>query len=90
MLTSVITANTPRDVNYIKDAVCGEALERLMIDTEIRVNILDGFLGGTDTVSKISHFSLKLYQLFHFLFFLFSNIDCEYNFKREKKNSGRN
>ena len=62
MLTSVITANTPRDVNYTK-TVGGEAM-RSMTDTEIRGNILDGFLGGTDTVSKIFkeilNFILKL------------------------------
>ena len=52
MLTSVITANTPRDVNYTK-TVGGEAMERPMTDDEIRGIIFDGFLGGTDTVSKI-------------------------------------
>jgi hypothetical protein len=53
MLTSSITANTPRDVNYTK-TVGGEVLERPMTDTEIRGNILDGFLGGTDTVNNLS------------------------------------
>jgi len=52
MLTSVINANTPRGVNYTK-TVGGEALERPMTDNEIRGIIFDGFLGGTDTVSKI-------------------------------------
>ncbi|PKK77491.1 cytochrome P450 [Rhizophagus irregularis] len=51
MLTSLITANTPRDVNQIK-TVSGEALNRPMTNTEIRGSIFDGFLGGTDTVSK--------------------------------------
>jgi hypothetical protein len=50
MLTSLITANTPRDVNYTK-TVGGEAFRRPMTDTEIRGVIFDGFLGGTDTVS---------------------------------------
>jgi hypothetical protein len=51
MLTSVIIANTPRDVKYI-ETVDGEAM-RPMADDDIRGIILDGFLGGTDTVSKI-------------------------------------
>src|SRR6266496_3534814 len=50
MLTSVITANTPRGVNYTKTV--GETLERPMTDNEIRGIIFDGILGGTDTVSK--------------------------------------
>ncbi|PKC73682.1 cytochrome P450 [Rhizophagus irregularis] len=51
MLTSLITANTPRDVNYTK-TVGGEALDRPMTDTEIRGVIFDGFLGGTDTTAN--------------------------------------
>ena len=51
MLTSVITANTSRDVNTKTKTVGDEAM-RSMTNTEIRGNILDGFLGGTDTVSK--------------------------------------
>ena len=50
MLTSVITANTPRGVNYTKTV--GETLERPMTDNEIRGILFDGILGGTDTVSK--------------------------------------
>ena len=51
MLTSVITASTSRDINSTK-TVGGQALERPMSDTEIRGNILDGFLGGSDTVNN--------------------------------------
>ncbi|GES74986.1 cytochrome P450 [Rhizophagus clarus] len=58
MLTSVITANTPRDVNYTK-TVGGEALNRPLTDSEIRGNILDGFLAGTDTTANtISYIKL--------------------------------
>ncbi len=52
MLTSVIIANTPRDINYIK-TVGGEAMDRPMTDIEIRGIMFDGFLGGTDTVNKL-------------------------------------
>jgi len=52
MLTSVITANTPRDINYTK-TVSGESMERPMTDLEIRHIMLDAFIGGTDTVSSI-------------------------------------
>jgi len=62
MLTSVIIANTSRDANYTE--IASEEAMRSMTDTEIRGNILDGFLGGTDTVSKIFkeilNFILKL------------------------------
>ena len=50
MLTSAITVNTPRGFNYTKAG--GETLEGPMTDDEIRGIIFDGFLGGTDTVSK--------------------------------------
>ncbi|PKY17699.1 cytochrome P450 [Rhizophagus irregularis] len=62
MLTSSITANTPRDTNYTK-TVDGEALNRPMTDTEIRGNILDGFLGGTDTTANT--ISFIIYYLAH-------------------------
>jgi hypothetical protein len=50
MLTSNITANTPRDINVVKHADAD--LLRPMTDKEIFGNILDAMLGGTDTVSK--------------------------------------
>ncbi|GBC01273.1 hypothetical protein RclHR1_04120003 [Rhizophagus clarus] len=62
MLTSLITANTPRDINYTK-TVGGEALNRPMTDTEICVIIFDGFLGGTDTTANT--ISFIIYYLAH-------------------------
>ncbi|RGB33678.1 cytochrome P450 [Rhizophagus diaphanus] len=62
MLTSLITANTSRDVNHIK-TVSGEALNRPMTDSEIRGSIFDGFLGGTDTTSNT--ISFIIYYLAH-------------------------
>ncbi|GBC17956.2 cytochrome P450 [Rhizophagus irregularis DAOM 181602=DAOM 197198] len=62
MLTSLITSNTPRDVNQIK-TVSGEALNRPMTDTEIRGSIFDGFLGGTDTTANT--ISFIIYYLAH-------------------------
>jgi hypothetical protein len=63
LLTSLIIANTSRDVKYIETA--DDETMRPMTDTEIRGNILDGFLGGTDTVIKIFkeilNLSLKFY-----------------------------
>ena len=51
MLTSYLTANTPRDVNTMRH---GDAdLLRPMTDKEIFGNIFDAMAGGTDTVSKI-------------------------------------
>ncbi|CAB4395418.1 unnamed protein product [Rhizophagus irregularis] len=55
MLTSVITANTPRDINYTK-TVGGEALERPMNDIEIRHIMFDAFIGGTDTTANMITF----------------------------------
>jgi hypothetical protein len=49
MLTSVITANTPRNVNFTK--TFGDEAMRPMTNAEIRGIMLDGFVGGTDTVS---------------------------------------
>jgi cytochrome P450 len=46
MLTLLITANTPRGVNY------GGELSRPLTDSEARVILLDGIVAGTDTVSK--------------------------------------
>ncbi|CAB5372097.1 unnamed protein product [Rhizophagus irregularis] len=51
MLTSLITANTPRDANHVKP-VGGEALNKPMTDSEICGVIFDGFLGGTDTTAN--------------------------------------
>ncbi|PKY38468.1 cytochrome P450 [Rhizophagus irregularis] len=62
MLTSLITANTSRDVNHTK-TVGGEALNRPMTDTEIRGIIFDGFLGGTDTTANT--ISFVTYYLAH-------------------------
>ncbi|CAB5203667.1 unnamed protein product [Rhizophagus irregularis] len=62
MLTSLITANTPRDVNHVK-TVGGEALDRPMTDTEIRGIIFDGFLGGTDTTANT--ISYIIYYIAH-------------------------
>ncbi|PKC00249.1 cytochrome P450 [Rhizophagus irregularis] len=62
MLTSVITANTTRDVNHVK-TVGGEALNRPMTDSEIRGIILDGFFGGTDTTANT--ISFVIYYLAH-------------------------
>ena len=59
MLTSVITANTPRDVNYTK-TVGGETLERPMTDLEVRHIMFDGFIGGTDTVSKFFKYFIMI------------------------------
>jgi hypothetical protein len=50
MLTSFITANTPRDINVEKHADVD--LLRPMTDEEICGNLLDAMLAGTDTVSK--------------------------------------
>ena len=58
VLTSVITANTTRDVNSVGD---GEA--RPMTDVEIRSLIYDGIIAGTDTVSKIFITLIKIFDL---------------------------
>jgi hypothetical protein len=50
MLTSYITANTPRDINTVKRS--GADLLRPVTDKEIRGMILDSLLGGTETVNK--------------------------------------
>src|SRR6266542_3259787 len=50
MLTSHITANTPRDINITKH---GDAdTLRPMTDREIFGNVVDAMTGGTGTVSK--------------------------------------
>ena len=52
MLTSFITANTPYDIinNNNSSRNMDPKLLRAMTDDEIRANMLDIFLGGTDTV----------------------------------------
>ncbi|CAG8571222.1 8965_t:CDS:2 [Funneliformis caledonium] len=55
MLTSVITANTTRDINRVK-TVEGEAMDRPMTDLEIRGIMFDAFIGGTDTTANMITF----------------------------------
>ncbi|CAG8682736.1 4826_t:CDS:2, partial [Cetraspora pellucida] len=62
MLTSLITANTERDINNIQ-SVKGDML-RPLPDVQIRGNLFDAFLGGTDTVS--TSFSIISYYLCHY------------------------
>ncbi|CAG8672768.1 7188_t:CDS:2, partial [Racocetra persica] len=50
MLTSLIIANTERDIAKIK-AVGGETFEP-MTDEDIRSNLIDAFAGGTDTTAN--------------------------------------
>ncbi|CAB4395396.1 unnamed protein product [Rhizophagus irregularis] len=59
MLTSMIIKNTFRDVNYI---VIGEA-NRSMTDSEIRVNLLDGFFSGTYKSANL--LSIIIYYIAH-------------------------
>jgi hypothetical protein len=54
MLTSYITANTPRDINSEKHVDAD--LLRPMTDKEIFGNLLDAMIAGTDTVSKTLFF----------------------------------
>ncbi|EXX60361.1 cytochrome P450 [Rhizophagus irregularis DAOM 181602=DAOM 197198] len=63
MLTSVITANTPRDINYTK-TVGGESMDRPMTDLEIRHIMFDAFIGGTDTTANM--ISFIVYYLAHY------------------------
>jgi cytochrome P450 len=65
MLTSCITANTPRDINAVKHTDAG--LLRPMTDDEIFSNTLDVMLGGTDTVNFI---------FIYFTFFFFKKKPC--------------
>ena len=51
MLTSLVTANTSRDVNPLKHADDPRLL-RPMTDKEIFGNVLDVMLGGFDNVCK--------------------------------------
>ncbi|CAH1759802.1 2306_t:CDS:2 [Entrophospora sp. SA101] len=52
MLTSMLVANTTRDFNHIK-TIEGEELNRPLTDEEIGSNMLDAFLGGTDTTANL-------------------------------------
>ncbi|CAJ0921410.1 1165_t:CDS:2 [Entrophospora sp. SA101] len=61
MLTSFITANTPYDINSSRHV--DPELSRPMTDDEIRADMLDIFLGGTDTTSNT--FSFVLYYISH-------------------------
>jgi cytochrome P450 len=67
MLTSFITANTPRDINV--ERYVDADLLRPMTDKEICGNLLDAMVAGTDTVSKLFFF-FKRYSIF-FIKFLF-------------------
>ena len=51
MMTSCMTANTPRDVSSTVNSADADML-RPMTDQEVFGIILDSMLGGTDTVSK--------------------------------------
>src|ERR1043166_6995255 len=51
MLTSLLTANTSRDINAVKHADAD--LLRPMTDGEIFANIFDAMRAGSDTVSKL-------------------------------------
>ncbi|POG67692.1 cytochrome P450 [Rhizophagus irregularis DAOM 181602=DAOM 197198] len=61
LLTSIITANTPRDINYNK--IDDKEVMRPMNDHEIRVIIFDGIIAGTDTTANT--ISFIVYYLAH-------------------------
>ncbi|CAB4487379.1 unnamed protein product [Rhizophagus irregularis] len=61
MLTSVIIANTPRDVNYDKNI--NDKAMRPMTDIEVRGIIFDGIIAGTDTTANT--ISYIIYYLAH-------------------------
>ncbi|RIA85768.1 cytochrome P450 [Glomus cerebriforme] len=61
MLTSFITANTSRDINYEKHADAD--LLRPMTDREICANLLDAMIAGTDTTANTLCFAM--YYLGH-------------------------
>ncbi|CAB5332171.1 unnamed protein product [Rhizophagus irregularis] len=63
MLTSFITANTPRDINIVRHGDVDADLLRPITDKEILGNILDAIGGGTDTVSNL--FCFIVYHLGH-------------------------
>ncbi|CAG8627033.1 29551_t:CDS:2 [Racocetra persica] len=51
MLTSLITANTPR--NAIKVKTVDDEMLKPMDDKQIRMNLVEAILGGTDTTSNL-------------------------------------
>nr|CAG8532966.1 9936_t:CDS:10 [Entrophospora candida] len=57
MLTSFITANTPYDINSSRHV--DPELSRPMTDDEIRADMLDIFLGGTDTGDETRQITLE-------------------------------
>ncbi|PKC72944.1 cytochrome P450 [Rhizophagus irregularis] len=61
MLTSIITANTLRDVNYNK--IDDKEAMRPVTDLEIRGIIFDGIIAGTDTTANL--ISFIVYYLAH-------------------------
>ncbi|RGB29067.1 cytochrome P450 [Rhizophagus diaphanus] len=56
MLTSIITVNTLRNVNYNK--IDDKEVMRPMTDPEIRGIIFDGIIAGTDTLSEFNTFNI--------------------------------
>ncbi|CAB4420570.1 unnamed protein product [Rhizophagus irregularis] len=62
LLTSIITANTPRDTNYNK--IDDKEVMRPMTDLEIRGIIFDGIIAGTDTTANT--ISFIIYHLAHY------------------------
>ena len=69
MLTSIITANTPRDINYNK--IDDKEVMRPMTDLEIRVIIFDGIITGNDIVSifLVLYFCQIFDQIFGFEYY---------------------
>ncbi|CAG8443628.1 13447_t:CDS:2 [Funneliformis caledonium] len=55
MLTSLITANTSRDINHV-ETVEGEVMNLPMTDLEIRSILFETFLGGTEKISNLLTF----------------------------------
>ncbi|CAB5183205.1 unnamed protein product [Rhizophagus irregularis] len=64
MLTSYITANTPRDINFVRHGDTDADLLRPMTDKQIMGNILDAMGGGTDTTANLLCFTA--YYLGHY------------------------
>ncbi|CAB5355121.1 unnamed protein product [Rhizophagus irregularis] len=64
MLTSYITANTPRDINFVRHGDTDDDLLRPMTDKQIMGNILDAMGGGTDTTANLLCFTA--YYLGHY------------------------
>ncbi|GBB88003.1 hypothetical protein RclHR1_14500005 [Rhizophagus clarus] len=62
LLTSIIIANTPRDLNYNK--IDDKEVLKPMTDLEIRGIIFDGIIAGTDTTANM--ISFIIYYLAHY------------------------